>query len=58
MAYIVSENLTTEAKKAGFKAEVVSSNHPSDGGPVAIACCHSVEEAKYIAMALNTIESM
>ena len=52
--FITSTHLPPSLKRKGFAAEVVDTQHPSDGGPVAVAWFFSLRDARADASRRNT----
>lgn len=53
--FIVAPISEPSAKRAGLAFEVIDRQHPSDGGPVAVAAMWEEIEAQKIAACLNAI---
>lgn len=51
--FITSINLPPSKRKADYRAEVIDTRHPSDGGPVAVAWFRSIEQAERDAVRRN-----
>lgn len=51
--FILTTDVDRAERKRGIVAEIIDLQHPSDGGPVAIAQCFDKEDAERILRALK-----